>query len=85
MATKQKTQATEAKETPKVIRPEDLAKELNISGKQIRAFLRREFTRPLSEKRTSWLLTKEMADAVRDYFLNVEEDEDDVEDLEVDE
>ena len=58
-----------------VIRPEQLAKELNVSGKQIRAFLRSEFPRPQEQKRSSWILTKAQADAVRARFT-ASDDED---------
>lgn len=55
-----------------IVRPEQLAKELGISGKQIRAWLRRTFEH---EKRTSWLLNEKQAAAVREYFSK-EEDSD---------
>jgi len=68
---------TPKEKTPTGIRPEDLAKELGISGKQIRAFLRRTFPRPLDQKRSSWFLTEKQAQAVRDHFAPEEEEEDD--------
>lgn len=60
---------------PEVIRPEDLAKELDVSGKQIRAFLRQTFPRAAEQKRSSWYLTKQQADAVRERFTPSEDDE----------
>lgn len=64
---KTKTKKAEVKEAKvtTVVRPEDLAKELSISGKQIRAWLRRTFEH---ENRTSWLLSEKQAQAVRDHF-----------------
>lgn len=67
--------------TQKLIRPADLSEELGVDAKLIRAFLRKEFTRAADKKNTSWHLTEEMADAVRDHFIP-EEDEDEAEDLE---
>jgi hypothetical protein len=74
MATKTKDKA-EVKEAA-VIRPEDLAKELGVSGKQVRAYLRSEFTRPTEQKRSSWVLTPAQAEAVRVRFTPSTEEED---------
>ena len=71
-----KTNETEVK----TFRPEDLAKELGVSGKQIRAFLRSEFSRGPEAKGTSWTLTAEMADKVRARF--VPSDDEELEELE---
>lgn len=62
----------------KTYRPEDLAKELGVSGKQIRAYLRSEFSRGPEAKGTSWTLTEDMAAKVVARFTpseDVEEDE----------
>lgn len=59
----------------KTYRPEDLAKELNVSGKQIRGFLRSEFGRSAEAKGTSWVLTAEQAEKVMARFTPVEDDE----------
>lgn len=56
-----------------IARPEELAKELGVSGKQIRAWLRTQF--PDHAKRTSWLLNMEQADAVRARFTPSADDE----------
>ena len=58
----------EVKATPQGIRPEALAKELGIDAKKLRAFLRTAFTRPETEKRSSWYLTEKQVEAVRDRF-----------------
>jgi hypothetical protein len=71
MATKTKVKA-EVKEAA-VIRPEQLAVELGVSGKQIRAFLRQTYTD--HQKRTSWLLSSAQADAVREKFAPADEAE----------
>ena len=72
MATKTKaTQPVEEKteETPKVIRPNELAKELGLKdGKRLRAFLRQEFTRPAEAKNSNWELTPDMIAAARERF-----------------
>ena len=52
-----------------LIRPEALATELGVSGKLIRAYLRKEFVRAPEAKNTAWVLTGEQADAVREHFL----------------
>jgi len=49
-------------------RPNDLAKELDMSPKVLRSFLRQEFTRPAEKKNSSWELTKEMVIAARERF-----------------
>lgn len=59
-----------------LLRPSDLADELGVDPKSVRNFLRREFKRPQSKKNTSWYLTEEMAEAIRSYFADEEEDED---------
>lgn len=54
--------------TTKYTRPEDLANELNISGKLIRAYLRANFTRAAEHKNTAWMLDAKQAAAVRKHF-----------------
>jgi hypothetical protein len=49
-------------------RPEDLAKEIGISGKIVRAYLRATFPRPAEAKNTSWVLTPKMNASVRAHF-----------------
>jgi hypothetical protein len=71
MAPKAKTTKTAEVKPATVTRPEELAKELGISGKQIRAWLRKTFEH---EKRTSWLLNQKQAEAVREHFSKSEED-----------
>ena len=56
------------KAAPKLVRPEELAKELEVSGKQIRAFLRAEFPRAAKEKNTSWQLNAAQVKRVREHF-----------------
>lgn len=73
--TKTMTKEPEAtKAEAKTYRPEELAKSLNVSGKQIRAFLRGTYTD--HPKRTSWILSEKQAQAVRDRFTPKEEDSD---------
>jgi hypothetical protein len=59
----------ESKPKVEVIRPETLASELGVSGKQVRGFLRATFPRAPEQKRSSWNLTQQQADAVRTRFL----------------
>jgi hypothetical protein len=71
-----KTQEKAAEAKP-VIKPEDLATELGVSGKRIRAFLRTEFPRKTDEKNTSWALTEKQAQAVRERFTPSEDEDSD--------
>jgi hypothetical protein len=75
MATKKATEAVEAPvvEAPKGIRPGALADELGISPKVLRAWLRRNFTRPAEAKNTSWYLSDEQAEAVREAYADTDE------------
>jgi hypothetical protein len=57
-----------ATKTAKTIRPEELAKELGVSGKQIRAYLRANFPRDAKAKNTSWHLNAAQAKKVREAF-----------------
>ena len=52
----------------KTVTPEELAKELEVSGKQIRAWLRANFPRSKEQKNTSWHLSPAMAKKVREAF-----------------
>jgi len=65
---KKAEQPVQAEETPKVIRPNELAKELGVDGKRVRAFLRTEFTRPTDAKNTNWELSPEMVTAIKERF-----------------
>jgi hypothetical protein len=49
-------------------RPEDVANELGVSGKLVRAFLRRTFPRPIEAKGSTWVLSNEQRDAVIEHF-----------------
>jgi hypothetical protein len=51
------------------IRPEALANELGVSGKLIRAYLRKTFTRSAEAKNTAWVVTGDQAAKVREHFL----------------
>ncbi|MGH7724241.1 MAG: hypothetical protein ACREOU_02305 [Candidatus Eiseniibacteriota bacterium] len=50
------------------MRPDDLAKELGISGKTIRAWLRESFPRDEGDQHQPWHLTASQAKAVRERF-----------------
>lgn len=58
----------EVEEAATPLRPNDLAKELNISPKSLRGWLRTNFTRPIEVKNTSWELSSEMVEAARGHF-----------------
>lgn len=52
----------------KTMRPEALAKELGISGKVLRAWLRANHARPASQKRTSWEIPAKVVTEAREHF-----------------
>jgi hypothetical protein len=58
------------KAAPKVYTPKELAAELEVDAKRIRAFLRstEDTTRPLEAKNTSWQLSEAQAQLVRERF-----------------
>ena len=62
-------------EATTTVRPEDLAKELEVSSKQLRAFLRSNFPRKAEEKGTSWELNAKQVKACREHFATSDEDE----------
>jgi hypothetical protein len=88
MATVEKKQTTrkaapkkaEAKETtttevvvPKgSMRPEALATELGVSGKNLRAWLRRNHARPAEAKNTAWIIPAEIVKEAREAFKKQE-------------
>jgi hypothetical protein len=51
------------------IRPEALANELGVSGKLVRAYLRKTFPRLPEAKNTAWVVTNDQANETRDHFL----------------
>lgn len=57
--------------------PTELANELGVDPKRVRAYLRQEYTRDAEAKNTSWNLSDEVAKAVRARFTKVESDETD--------
>ena len=75
MADKQ-TETKPAEVKQEIVTPEMLAKRLDVSGKLIRSYLRKEFTRPDDQKNTSWVLTPKQVDAVVDHFTPSDDDED---------
>jgi hypothetical protein len=67
--------ATE-KAAPTFTTPKQLAEELEVDAKRIRAFLRgSEAARPLEAKNTSWQLDEATAALVRERFTTSDEDE----------
>lgn len=66
---------TEAEESSSQVRPGDLAKELGVDAKRIRAFLRQEFPRAAEAKNTSWSLSDEQVTAVYNRFDSSDEDD----------
>jgi len=65
----------EAEETPKGIRPPDLAKEIGIDPKRLRGWLRKEYPRATDEKNTSWYLTDDQVEAAWARFAPEDDDE----------
>lgn len=54
---------------PATIRPEALADELGVSGKLVRAYLRKTFARPAEAKNTAWVVTNDQAKQTREHFI----------------
>lgn len=54
--------------TAKTYRPEDIAATLGISGKIVRAYLRKTYTRPASAKGSTWVLSQKQATDTLSYF-----------------
>lgn len=52
----------------KPITPKELAAELNVDPKRLRAYLRANFARPAEAKNTSWSIPADAAKAARDHF-----------------
>lgn len=52
----------------KTHRPEDLAATLGISGKVLRAYLRKTYPRPASAKGSTWVLSQKQASDTLAYF-----------------
>lgn len=50
-----------------IVRPEDLARELGISAKSLRSWLRRTFPRPESARGADWHLSPEQVEAARTW------------------
>jgi hypothetical protein len=72
----------EVEEEPKGIRPNDLAKELGVNPKSLRAYLRKVHTRPNDAKNTSWYLSDAQADDVREHFAPQDDDAEETEEVE---
>jgi len=58
------------------ITPKQLAAEIGVDAKSLRGFLRKNFTRAAEVKGTSWIITKEAADAAREHFAKQRTDAD---------
>ena len=65
----------ETEEVDAPIRPNDLAKELGVDGKRVRAFLRDKFPRTSEAKNTNWELSQEQVDAVVERFSPSDDEE----------
>ena len=52
----------------KTYRPEELADTLKISGKIVRAYLRKTYKRPASQKGSTWTLTAKQANDTLKHF-----------------
>ena len=52
----------------KTYRPEDLAATLGISGKVVRAHLRKTYTRPASAKGSTWVLSQTQSSDTLAFF-----------------
>jgi hypothetical protein len=65
----------DVEEETNTVTPSMLAKDLSISPKVLRAWLRKTFPRPTSKKNTSWTLTEEMVAKATAYFTADDEDD----------
>lgn len=52
----------------KTYRPEELAEKLGISGKIVRAHLRKTYKRPTNAKGSTWVLSAKMANDTLAHF-----------------
>lgn len=50
-------------------RPEAIANDLGVSGKLVRAYLRKTFARPVEAKNTTWVVTNEQAKQTHEHFI----------------
>jgi hypothetical protein len=57
---------------PKTVSPKELANELEVDPKRLRAFLRANFTRTNEAKNTSWAIGPEAQIAAREHFAKSE-------------
>lgn len=57
-----------AASTTKTYRPEDLADTLKISGKVVRAYLRKTYPRPAGAKGSTWVLNAKQANDTLAHF-----------------
>jgi hypothetical protein len=55
-------------ENTKITRPEQIANDLGISGKIVRAYLRRTYTRPSDAKGSAWSLSAKQVSETLDHF-----------------
>jgi hypothetical protein len=60
-----------ANASAKTYRPEQLATALGISGKVVRAYLRKTFTRPANAKGSTWVLTDVQAKQTLKHFKSL--------------
>lgn len=60
------------KKVTKTYTPKQLADELNIDPKKLRAYLRKEYPRTVEEKNTSWTIAESAAAAARKNFAKTE-------------
>jgi hypothetical protein len=51
-----------------IMTPKQLANDLGVDPKRLRAYLRANFTRPNEVKNTSWAITPNAANAARKHF-----------------
>lgn len=56
----------------KMTTPKELAAELQVDPKRLRAFLRANFTRPADAKNTSWSIGPDAVTAAREHFAKSE-------------
>jgi transposase len=64
----QSNERGEVNRMAKTYRPEQIADALGVSGKIVRAYLRRTFPRPIESKGSTWVLNAEQAQQTLEFF-----------------
>lgn len=64
--------ATKKQQEVEAMTAEQLAESVNRSGKVVRAYLRRNFTRPTEAKGSRWMIEGSIVEAVQSHFAAID-------------